>query len=115
MKLAREEVPFVRLGRPSGVHPAVRPWVPGGERYPQKTTRELARLAESVPVVSGSWGEGLQAGVGLLCLPASCWRQLSIDSAGCCARLTVAALPSCHLPAMPRSLAPLALACTTRC
>ena len=56
MKLAREEVPFVRLGRPSGVHPAVRPWVPGGERYPHKTTRELARLAESVPVVSGSWG-----------------------------------------------------------
>ena len=52
MKLAREEVPFVRLGREAGVHPAVRPWVPGGERYPRKTTRQLARLADSIPVVS---------------------------------------------------------------
>lgn len=52
MKLARESVPFVRLGREGSVHPAVRPWVPGGERYPRKTTRELAALAERVPVVS---------------------------------------------------------------
>ena len=51
MKLAREEVPFVRLGRESGVHPAVRPWLPGGERYQRRTTRDLAALAR-VPVVS---------------------------------------------------------------
>ena len=57
MKLAGEEVPFVRLGRLASVHPAVRPWTPGGERYPLKATRELARLADSVPVVSvpGAW------------------------------------------------------------
>jgi hypothetical protein len=58
MKLAREEVPFVRLGRLTSVHPAVRPWTPGGERYPVKTTRQMARLADSVPVVSDSyWAE----------------------------------------------------------
>jgi hypothetical protein len=51
MKLAAQEVPFVRLGREAGVHPAVRPWVPGGARYPLKTTRELARLADCIPVV----------------------------------------------------------------
>ncbi|KAL4448106.1 hypothetical protein ABPG75_005325 [Micractinium tetrahymenae] len=50
LKLAREELPFVRLGREGSVHPAVRPWLPGGERYPRKTTRELAALAERVPV-----------------------------------------------------------------
>ncbi len=55
MKLAREQVPFLRLGRASGVHPAVRPWLPGGERYPQKNTREWARLAEAVPVVRLGW------------------------------------------------------------
>lgn len=41
----------MRLGREAGVHPAVRPWVPGGARYPLKTTRELARLADCIPVV----------------------------------------------------------------
>lgn len=54
MKLAREQVPFLRLGRASGVHPAVRSWLPGGERYPHKNTREWARLAEAVPVVSAT-------------------------------------------------------------
>ena len=65
MKLAREQVPFLRLGREAGVHPAVRPWLPGGERYPQKSTREWARLAQAVPVVRGAgrWrGGGLPLG-----------------------------------------------------
>ena len=53
MKLAQGGVPFVRLGRPSGVHPAVRPFVPGGERYPQTTTTALKQLAETVQVVGG--------------------------------------------------------------
>lgn len=58
MKLAREQVPFLRLGRASGVHPAVRPWLPGGERYPHKNTREWGRLAETVPVVRLRVGSG---------------------------------------------------------
>lgn len=52
MKLAGEGVPFVRLGRENGVHPAVRPFVPGGERYPHRTVAALKELGQSIPVVS---------------------------------------------------------------
>lgn len=64
MKLASEEVPFMRLGREAGVHPAVRPWLPGGARYPQRNTREWARLADSVPVVSWACRGGVGKGSG---------------------------------------------------
>ena len=53
-KLAALEVPFLRLGREAGVHPAVRPWLPGGARAPGRGTAALRRLAAEVPVVSAA-------------------------------------------------------------
>ena len=106
MKLAREEVPFVRLGREAGVHPAVRPWLPGGERYPQRSTREWARLADAVPVVGGSW-DGVCRGRAL-------WRTRAevqcVAGALPCLPERAACLPTRTRTRAPRSLAPPALA-----
>lgn len=66
VKLAAEGVPFVRLGREQTVHPAVRPWLPGGEQHPERTVAALRRLGETVPVV-----RVVRAGVGLLKLRAA--------------------------------------------
>ncbi len=60
VKLAGEGVPFVRLGREQTVHPAVRPFVPGGERHPANTVAALKELGQTIPVVSlADCGRGL--------------------------------------------------------
>lgn len=42
---------FVRLGRASSCHPRVQEFMPGGQRYPQRSTVELQQLAASTPIV----------------------------------------------------------------
>lgn len=51
LKLADLGTPFLRLGRSSGVHEGIRPFLPGGERYPDTSVAGLHRLAAEVPVV----------------------------------------------------------------
>lgn len=45
------DVPFVRLGRPGGVHPGILPYVPGQEKWPVSTATELRELGKRVQVV----------------------------------------------------------------
>eukprot|EP00887_Chlorella_sp_A99_P004604 scaffold4.g4604.t1 len=69
MKLAPEGVPFVRLGRPSGVHAAVQPWLLGGERYPRTSTDALKEVAATVRVFGCTCfgvGHALLRSVGLV-------------------------------------------------
>lgn len=42
---------FVRLGRASSCHPSIQQYMPGGQRYPQRSTAELQQLAASTPIV----------------------------------------------------------------
>lgn len=42
---------FVRIGRASSCHPGVQDFMPGGQRYPQRSTAELQQLAASTPIV----------------------------------------------------------------
>lgn len=53
LKLAQEEqdVPFLRIGRPAGVHPGLHAYLPGGSRHPDRTVTGLNQLASSIPVV----------------------------------------------------------------
>lgn len=42
---------FLRLGRASSCHAGVRDYMPGSQRYPQRSTSELQQLAASTPIV----------------------------------------------------------------
>ncbi len=56
LKLVGSEVPFVRLGQPAAVHPAVRPYLPGGAQHPDTSTSGLKDLMQRTPVVSHRTG-----------------------------------------------------------
>ncbi|KAK9824153.1 hypothetical protein WJX72_008129 [[Myrmecia] bisecta] len=51
LKLIDAKVSFVRLGRPDTVHPAVRPYLVGGEQHPDTSVAGRQRLAATASVV----------------------------------------------------------------
>lgn len=51
LKLRKEGVDFLRLGRASSVHPGVADAVPGGARHPATTVAALRLLAATSAVV----------------------------------------------------------------
>ncbi len=52
LKLLGSPVSFVRLGSGQAVHPAIRPYMPGGERHPNTSVSGLQELMARVNVVS---------------------------------------------------------------
>lgn len=51
LKLRKEGVDFLRLGRSGAVHPGVADAVPGGARHPAATVATLRQLAATSAVV----------------------------------------------------------------
>lgn len=51
LKLRKEGVDFLRLGRTSGVHPGVADALPGGTRHPAPTVAAMRQLAATSSVV----------------------------------------------------------------
>lgn len=51
VKLAALGVPILRLGRPQGVHTSIKPYMLGGELYPQTSVSNLRNICQSAPLV----------------------------------------------------------------
>lgn len=51
MKLAAEDVPFLRIGRAGQVHPHLHDWMPGGGHHPDTSVRGLRATAQEARVV----------------------------------------------------------------
>lgn len=51
VKLVAMEVPILRLGRPQGVHAAIKPYMLGSALYPQTSVSNLRNLCQSAPLV----------------------------------------------------------------
>jgi hypothetical protein len=51
VKLAASGVPILRLGRPQGVHTTIKPYMLGGELYPQVSVSNLRNICRSAPLV----------------------------------------------------------------
>ena len=54
MKLAAEDVPFLRIGRAGQVHPRLHDWMPGGSHHPDTSVRGLRATAQEACVVCPS-------------------------------------------------------------
>lgn len=53
LKLAEDapDLDFLRIGRPSSVHPGLHAYLPGGARHPDRSVAGLSALAAGAPVV----------------------------------------------------------------
>ena len=54
MKLAADDVPFLRIGRAGQVHQRLHDWMPGGSHYPDTSVHGLRATAQEAHVVSPS-------------------------------------------------------------
>lgn len=54
LKLADAETPILRIGQPSGVHPSVQKYLPGGEVHPDTSAAGLKRLSQEATLVRHS-------------------------------------------------------------